>query len=420
MKTKRNERLRGAATNFPSNGGTKTIATATPTSTKSHSRLHEAITTQNAEGNKHQSSIGVALLGVALQRSQKNLQQQKTWEELHASLPENHSLRVYSSGHWHIVSNPTFPSGAVYYNNKAPAVFIPWEKETTSTNTSAPSSQFHSFRRLPTELRTLVWKAAVPEPRVIEVKLFVGRYRAEVSIGKSPLDTSMLYCNEILGSRDVFWAKYEVLQFIAPQRALGLQPQTDFIAAGVIFRPLHRVAIDAERETLLMDLDTLHGLDLYRNNPFDTVMRLNVMLVRNFALSFGDLKRDTYNADADLNNRIMQVARYIKTNCPNLEQLNIVAGSLNRHRSARHAVIRLVDFGSHLEDVIYDRKPKYLAIWLPGSNIRLGPWATSNKITEYKQHFQNEISNEPASSGWANIDLKFSILARQTPSSCIL
>ena len=120
-------------------------------------------------------------------------------------------------------------------------------------------------------------------------------------------------------------------------------------------------------------------------------MRLDMLHIRSVALSFGDL--NIYNTNTGVKNRIMQVARYIKANCPLLRNLNIVIGDLKPNAAGLHSITRLVDFGLHLEDVIYEQEPRYLVFWLPGISMQLGICARGRKITSYKQHFQSQIAN---------------------------
>ena len=320
-----------------------------------------------------------------------------TREELRVSRPNDQSLQVFSAGtslayilivleillctdhhteHWHIVPLPTLASGEVD-NGTAPSILIPWAEE-KPRDTLAASGDFRFFARLPTELRLQIWEAALPDPRVVTVEVFVYRSRATTYISAPPLITSVLYCNASLGSRDTFWKHYQPLHFISAENASGLRSQTGVIPVGTFFNPVHRVLIDVERETLLFDLKTLHKLDLYRNHHFDTTMRLDMSRIRDVALSFGDL--NIYNTDTGLKNRLIQVARYIKANCPLFRKLNIVIGGLKRSEPGPRSITRLIDFGLHLEDVIYEQKPRYLGFWLPGINMQLGQCATGRKI----------------------------------------
>ncbi|KAH6702914.1 hypothetical protein BKA61DRAFT_704301 [Leptodontidium sp. MPI-SDFR-AT-0119] len=363
-----------------------------------------------AVGNSTQSrpkfrSAALAAFGAMLAQNENDnmkpgiVRTPKSWQEFRAINSHDDSFYTYSPARWCIVPLPTFPSGKVDNSRmKARAILISWPK-LFDHYLPTPPRQFPQFSGLPLELQIQIYEAALPKPRLVEVSI---DHNAEVNFTSTPLNTALFYLNNV--SKEVALKNYKALD-VVDNVPTGLTA-SHLARNGVYSDP---TAIDAMRDTILMDIFTLENLDHHRYQPFDASMGLDTTSIRNIAISTGDR---FFNNDPQNTIDIMIWTRYIKANCPHLKELRFVVGCVGT--ATPDSILRLTDFGDHLEDLIFARIPYFLQFARPASVLPYSLSHMTAKLNTFKQHYITQIAQAPASEGWANIDFNFSILSRQT------
>ncbi|KAL5314523.1 hypothetical protein ACEPPN_017163 [Leptodophora sp. 'Broadleaf-Isolate-01'] len=178
----------------------------------------------------------------------------KSWREFRAINSHDDSFYTYYPARWCIVPLPTFPSGKVDNSGmKARALLIFWPK-LFDHYLPTPPRQFPQCFGLPPELQIQIYEAALPKPRLVEVSI---DHSAEANITSTPLNTALFYLNNV--SKEVALKNYKALD-IVDNVPTGLTA-SHLARNGVYSDP---TAIDAMRDTILMDIFTLENLDHHR------------------------------------------------------------------------------------------------------------------------------------------------------------
>lgn len=136
---------------------------------------------------------------------------------------------------------------------KARALLIFWPK-LFDHYLPTPPRQFPQCFGLPPELQIQIYEAALPKPRLVEVSI---DHSAEANITSTPLNTALFYLNNV--SKEVALKNYKALD-IVDNVPTGLTA-SHLARNGVYSDP---TAIDAMRDTILMDIFTLENLDHHR------------------------------------------------------------------------------------------------------------------------------------------------------------
>ncbi|KAE8450610.1 hypothetical protein EG329_005954 [Mollisiaceae sp. DMI_Dod_QoI] len=319
-----------------------------------------------------------------------------TVEELAlATLLNDPRLVTYSEENWEIVPEGTMASGkhSIEACAEPHNVFnVEWPTSVRHT------ASFTLFGNLPVELRLKIWKHALPEPRVVQLKLQddIRRYPFHpLLVGRPPAGIQHRTCGELWS---VFTEQYHRVKI--SQDIINTQANGDSNVDSTITTYYHYTEwVDGKRDTLLVSAGA------FRDRSY-----IDLSKIQNLAIS------EEYELHSGLPGP--SIWTFIGPRCPVLKRFHIVLDNPNNDEGNKDRLLRLVDIDANARywelactpypdnhslrnASAFEREPELLDL--------------VQDATEIRNRFQQCLDK---SQDWESIDFRVSCLAVECDRDC--
>ncbi|TAQ88984.1 hypothetical protein B7494_g2698 [Chlorociboria aeruginascens] len=274
---------------------------------------------------------------------------------------------IYNEENWTVTKTRLLTTDHDYYNyNGTKYVHVSW-----------PERQFTFFSQLPIEIRRQIWKFALPDPRIIEIRAN-GRSLSDTTInvyGDSTIDYDwskrgpLSACYE---SREVFLEHYKQLEILSFDTGL-MSPR---FKAPITY-------IDFRRDTILFKPHILNIID-------NLGAQMDLSLFQNVAVvgSWSEYTQPSH-----------PFCSFLKESCPLLKVLSFVKQDpFYNGKEMRN--LYLLDVAEDFKDINFNFLRKHASASQEVQNCY-------DTVLKLRRQFDEAVAND--SGNWANIKIEFSL-----------